>query len=126
MQAPAIFGDFEITPRKIAIGIGIILGFVGLALLYRQIDVQALHRRAEGMNGFVIFGLMTVLPLVGFPVSVTHAVAGMRFGIPLGLAMAAGSIVLQMLASYALVKVAPQLFARRLESFRKRLPQGAH
>ncbi|MEO7597870.1 MAG: hypothetical protein ABIV50_02990 [Opitutus sp.] len=126
MQAPAIIADVEFTPRKIITVIVVVAALIGLALLYRQIDVEALHQRAEGINGGLIFLLMTVLPLVGFPVTVTHAVAGARFGIPIGLALAAASIVLQMLASYALVKAAPQLFAKRLDPLRKRLPQGAH
>ena len=126
MQAPAFLADFEFTPRKILIGLAVILGLVGLTLLYRQIDVEALHRRAEGVNGFVIFFLITLLPMVGFPVSVAHAVAGVRFGIGAGIALVAVSIVLQMLASYALVKAAPKLFARHFEPLRKRLPEGAH
>jgi uncharacterized membrane protein YdjX (TVP38/TMEM64 family) len=126
MQAPAMFGDFEITPRKITVGVLVILGLVGLTFLYRLIDVQAIHQWAEGVNGFVVFSLVTILPMLGFPVSVAHAVAGVRFGIGLGLGLVAISIVLQMLASYALVKAMPKLFAKRFDSLRKKLPQGAH
>ena len=126
MQVPAFLAEFEFTPRKIIIGVAIILGLVALTLVYRQIDVEALHQRAEQLNGFAVFSLITVLPLVGFPVSVTHAVAGVRFGIGLGLVIVAASIVLQLLASYALVKLAPGLFAKRLDHLRKRLPSGAH
>ena len=126
MQAPAFIADFEFTPRKILIGILVVLALVCLTLLYRQIDVPALHRRAEGMNRFLIFFLVTLLPMLGFPVSVAHAVAGVRFGTGLGIALVSISIVLQMLASYALVKAAPKLFARRFEPLRKRLPEGAH
>jgi len=112
--------------RKLLTLGGFALGCVALVLVYRQIDVAALHRRAEGVNGVVVFALMTLLPLVGFPVSVTHAVAGVRFGLPLGIALVSLSIVLQLLASYALVKAAPRFFAQRLASLRARLPRTAH
>lgn len=117
---------FELDRRKIITIAVIIVACVAVALLYRQIDIAAVHRRAEGLNGVLVFVLMTVLPLFGFPVSVTNAVAGVRFGLPLGIALVSVSIVLQLLASYGLVKLAPKLFARRLEGLRKRLPEGAY
>jgi len=117
---------FTLDRRKlIAIAI-IVVACVGLTLLYRQIDIEAVHRRAEGINGVLVFVLMTLLPMVGFPVTVTHAVAGVRFGLPLGLTLVAVSITLQMLLSFALVKMAPHLFARRLDPLRRRLPKTAH
>lgn len=117
---------FTLDRRKILTIAGAILACIGVALLYRQIDIDAIHHRAEGLNGVLVFVLMTVLPLVGFPVTVTHAVAGMRFGLPLGLTLVAVSITLQMLASYALVKLLPGFFASRLSSLRRRLPHAAH
>lgn len=126
MQAQAVLFDFKFSPRRIATIAAIVVGLVALALLYRQIDMPALHRRAEAINGAIIFALMTVLPLVGFPVSVAHAVAGVRFGFGPGMGLMAISIVLQLLASYALVKAMPKLFERRLEPLRRRLPKGAH
>ncbi len=109
--------------------IGLIVAAVGgiaLALLYQRIDVRAAHEKAAHLNGILLFALMVVLPLVGFPVTVTHAVAGMRFGLKFGLLLVAVSTILQMLASYGLVKLAPRMFARRLEGVRRRLPSGAH
>ena len=110
---------FTLDRRKLITIAIIVIACVGLTLLYRQIDIEAVHRRAEGINGVLVFGLMTLLPMVGFPVTVTHAVAGVRFGLPLGLTLVALSITLQMLLSYALVKMAPHLFARRLEPLRE-------
>ncbi|HYP15785.1 MAG TPA: hypothetical protein VEQ65_01130 [Opitutus sp.] len=117
---------FTLDRRKLLTIAAVAAACVAVALLYRQIDVAALHERAQDIDGALIFVLMTVLPLVGFPVSITHAVAGVRFGLGLGLVLVAASIALQMLASYALVKAAPNLFARHMEPFRKRLPSAAH
>ena len=126
MQLPALLSDIEFTPRKIILGVIVVAALIGLTLLYRQIDVEAVHRRAEGLNGVMIFVLMTVLPLAAFPVSICHAVAGVRFGMGWGLFLVSISIILQLLASYALVRAAPSFFAKRLEPWRKRLPKGAH
>lgn len=117
---------FEIDRRKIVTFIAIVLACAALAFVYRQIDVQALHLRAQEVNGFLVFVFITVLPLFGFPVSVCHAIAGVRFGLGLGLALVAASVVLQLLASYALVKLAPSFFERHMERWRKKLPKAAH
>lgn len=117
---------YPIDRRKILTFIGVVVACVALALVYRQIDVEALHARAREINGFLVFVLITVLPLFGFPVSVCHAVAGVRFGLGFGLLWVSASIVLQLLASYALVKIAPSFFARHMERYRKRLPKAAH
>lgn len=116
----------ELDRRKLLIVGGVVLACVAVGLLYERIDVEAVNAWTESLNGGLVFTLMVVLPLVGFPVTVAHAVAGMRFGLALGLTLAACSIVLQLLASYALVRAAPQLFQRRLQGIREKLPEGAH
>jgi uncharacterized membrane protein YdjX (TVP38/TMEM64 family) len=103
-----------------------LIAVVGVTWGYRQIDVDALHRRAEGVNGGVVFGAMVVLPLLGFPVTVVHAVAGLRFGIGPGCALVALATLLQLVGAYGLVKLAPAFFARKLEPWRRRMPVGAH
>lgn len=108
----------------------LLLGAVGacilLALAYRQIDIADLHERARHLNGEVVFALMVLLPLAGFPVTVIQAVAGLRFGFGVGFALSALAIVLQMLASYGLVAAAPKFFAARVAPLRRRLPRTAH
>ena len=98
----------------------------GLALLYHQIDIESVRAEAAKLPGWLCFLLLTVLPLFGFPASVLHVGAGLRFGIPLGLALVWISILLQLLASYALVHWHREFFARHLQSIRKRIPKGAH
>ena len=94
-----------------------VAGIVGLVLLYRMIDVQAIHDQAKRMNGFAVFVVMTLLPIVE---------AGVRFGTGLGLALTTVSILIQLLASYALVKAAPGFFERKMAPWRKKLPEAAH
>lgn len=102
----------------------VVLGL--LALLSGRIDVSAVHRSAAQLNGFAAFALLVVLPLLGFPASILHVAAGIRFGAGLGLLLVSLSIVLQLLISYALVHLFRRRFARRFSRLRRRIPAGAH
>jgi uncharacterized membrane protein YdjX (TVP38/TMEM64 family) len=106
-----------------------VIGVPALALvvwLSLAFDVQTVHREAERLNDGVAFVCLTVLPLVGFPVSVLHVAAGLKFGVPLGLALVAASILLQLLASYGLVHWRRNYFERKFVELRRRLPPGSH
>lgn len=105
--------------------IGLVL--IGAFLLLRdRIDVEAMHAFAQRRHGGVVFALLCVLPLVGFPVSLLHVAAGVRFGAGLGLVLVSTSIGFQLLVSYALVRLWPERFAARLGDLRQRIPPGAH
>lgn len=105
----------------------LILAAVG-ALVYTRVDIEQIHQQAEQFNGFVAFALLVVLPLVGFPASLLHVAAGIRFGAVLGLALVSLSILIQLFASYAIVHVWRKHFesARWLRKVRDRIPKGAH
>jgi len=111
--------------QYLLIGAGVAV-LAGVLFFYQQIDIEAIHARADSVNGIVVFGAMVILPLAGFPVSVIHAVAGLRFGLGLGCLLVALATTLQLLAAYGLVKWMPGFFARKLEPLRKRLPVSAH
>jgi uncharacterized membrane protein YdjX (TVP38/TMEM64 family) len=105
---------------------GALVAGIGLVWLYRQIDLRALERQADRTNGAVVFAALVILPLAGFPVSVLHALAGLRFGMGRGFLLVASSIFLQLLASNRLLRLAPRLFERWLGPLRRRLPEGTH
>ncbi|WP_218280096.1 hypothetical protein [Verrucomicrobium spinosum] len=71
----------KITLHQWRLAAFLVAALLLVSWLYRQIDVAGLHDRAAHISGPVVFILMTVLPLLGFPVSVLHAVAGLRFGL---------------------------------------------
>lgn len=116
----------SLNPRQRLLLVAGLVAMIAITLAWGRIDLPALHDWAARLNGVAVFVAITFLPLVGFPVSVLHAVAGVRFGTGLGLAVTTTSILLQLLASYALVKVAPGFFSRLVEPLRKRLPEAAH
>lgn len=98
---------------------------VALGVLSEFIDVQQVQDYAEHLNGPLVYAAITLLPLVGFPVTVMHVLAGLRWGTGWGLAAAVSSIFLQLLLSYAIVRLFGHLFAHRLEAVRRRVPRGA-
>lgn len=116
----------ELPWGRIATGV-VVLGVIG-ALLYSQIDVHELHRSAARLPAGAAFALLAILPLLGFPASLLHVAAGIRFGAPLGMAVVCASIAFQLLASYAIVHVWRDRFerARWVKRVRKRIPEGAH
>jgi uncharacterized membrane protein YdjX (TVP38/TMEM64 family) len=95
---------------------------------YRYGDVAAVHRTAARLNGGVAFALLCILPLLGFPASLLHVAAGIRFGVPLGLTLVSLSIGCQLLASYGLVHLWRRRFSESpwLQRIRRRIPRGAH
>jgi len=99
---------------------------IGFFCLSRTIDLAAIHAQAERLNTTMAFSLLTILPLFGFPVSVLHVTAGIRFGVAWGLPLVALSILLQLLASYGLVHWQKEFFARKLKNLRNKIPPGAH
>lgn len=102
------------------------LAFAALAALYGLIDLDALRAKAEHMNGPLAFVLLTFLPLAGFPASALHVVVGVRFGVPLGVALVWLSILLQLLLGYGLVHWRRRFFEERFKAIRERIPPGAH
>jgi uncharacterized membrane protein YdjX (TVP38/TMEM64 family) len=111
---------------KIA-SIALVVGTIS-AVIYSQVDIATLHRKAGEFNAVAAFALLLVLPLIGFPVSLLHIAAGIRFGAGLGMVLVSSSIVLQMLASYAIVRLWRDRFehARWVGKIRERIPEGAH
>lgn len=122
-KASASLSGFTVPWRLVAVAVLIL---AGLAVLSHYITIDMVHEHADRLDGFVAFVLLTVLPLVGFPVSVLHVAAGIRFGTGLGFALVATSIILQLLASYVLVHSFRRKFSKRLAPVQEKIPRGAH
>ncbi len=109
--------------RIILLGVVVLVGVVAL---YSRIDVHRVHAYFQTWPGWAMFAAIVLLPLAGFPVSVLHVIAGMRWGPRWGIALVAISILLQLLASYALVSLFRKPFERQFARLRARLPAAAH
>lgn len=106
-----------------------VVGFALIIGLFSYFgDIDAVHAAADRLNPFAAFALLAILPLFGFPASILHIVAGIRFGGKLGLLLVSLSILLQLFASYAIVKLWRDRLDRSkwLRQVRERLPEGTH
>src|SRR3954468_12997432 len=84
--------------------LSVVVPFAAVTLLiYSQVDLGKVQAQAARLPASVAFLALVILPLLGFPASLLHIASGIRFGAPLGLALVSLSILLQLLASYAIV-----------------------
>lgn len=113
--------------RRKLVTAGVLLAVLaGFVWLRGTINLEDLHRHAGELNGGVVLLCLLILPLVGFPVSVMHAITGARFGFALGQGFVGLSILAQLAISYWIVRAAPGFFEKRFESLRRGLPPATH
>jgi uncharacterized membrane protein YdjX (TVP38/TMEM64 family) len=117
--------------RLVRAGVGFGLGFVLLIVLfYWGVDPKVFHREVESWNGWLVFLLMAVLPLIGFPASIIFVVAGAKFGSGWGLVVVSGSIAINLLASYwicsSLLRGFVEAVFRRTKYRMPQVPEGEH
>lgn len=125
---PVLFriGPMNVTRRLLIRALFVLGGVMALSALWGRIDVADLHERARQLPGIVVIAAITLLPLVGFPVSWLHLVAGVRFGFEGGMLVVAITSVLHHLLGWALTRLLPAHFFRRLEPWRLRLRGAGH
>src|SRR4051794_9704541 len=68
--------------------------------LFSTINLGEFQNWLEGCNGGLVFVLIAILPLFGFPVSLLQILAGARFGILMGFVVSTLAIVVHMFGMY--------------------------
>lgn len=126
VQVPVAPPPPRLSVAKVILLAAVVLAVGGWWWARGRTDLQVLHAHALEFNGALVFLALVLLPLAGFPVSVLHAIAGAKFGVVWGLVLVGVSIALQLVASYGIVRLAPEFFARRFEWLRQRLPPATH
>ncbi|MCC5805739.1 MAG: hypothetical protein JJU00_05355 [Opitutales bacterium] len=71
-------------------------------LAWHDFEVESLLDTLRATNPLVFLGLMTVLPLVGFPIAVFYLYAGTAFSWPLAWGLCVAALALNMAAAYVL------------------------
>lgn len=118
--------DRRVRIRRLAWAAGVVVVVALLIWFRREIDLPALRARVEEFPSGAILVCLFLLPLVGVPVSLLHAVTGAKFGLPVGMLWVSLSIAFQMAVSYGVVNLAPRFFARRFAWLTERLPPATH
>jgi len=77
----------------------IIASIIALGALSHSVSLKTIHEWGANMNGWLLFFLMALLPLVGMPMSLLAIMAGAKFGPWEGLAVAAAAVAINLAAS---------------------------
>ncbi len=89
------------TMRWSLLAIAIVVVAAVAALWIRgDFDWREITARIAAFDAVAVFALMATLPIVGFSVSVTYLVAGLKFGPVLGGVAVAGATAVHLLATY--------------------------
>lgn len=78
--------------------VGVIL--IAIGVLSHSFSLRTIHSWAVHMNGWLLFLLMSLLPLVGVPMSILCIMAGAKFGPWEGLAITAVGVAINLIASW--------------------------
>ncbi|MFH1500163.1 MAG: DUF2934 domain-containing protein [Verrucomicrobiota bacterium] len=108
--------------RLVALG----LALAGLFWLWHSIGLEELIDRAQALPAVGVIIALSLLPLIGFPVSWLHLIAGVRFGFVGGIATVAWAGLCHHFLGWLLVRVLPRRCFRRLDHWREKLVGAGH
>jgi uncharacterized membrane protein YdjX (TVP38/TMEM64 family) len=119
-------GSVAVTARRLT-GVLLVLAVVaGLGMAWGRVDVATLHARARALPAAAVVAAIALLPLSGFPVSVLHLVAGVRFDFLGGILVVAVTSVLHHVLGWALVRLLPERCFKSLGPWRRQLAGAGH
>ncbi len=119
-------GPLDVTTRLLVRAL-IVLAIIGaLSFFWSRLDIDDLHARAKALPGIGVIAAITFLPLVGFPVSWLHLIAGVRFDFLGGMLVVAVTSVLHHVLGWALFRILPNRFFARLDPWREKLRGAGH
>lgn len=119
-------GAQSVTIRHVGIGLLIVGLFAAAGLWSSKIDLGWLHAQARRLPAAGVIAGIAVLPLTGFPITWLHLAAGVRFGLPLGIAVVAMTSVIQHLLAWGLVRILPDAWFDRFAPWRLQLARTGH
>lgn len=125
---PVVFHVFgqDITKRHLwKLSAGVLL-IAALAVGYQFIDPAAFQAAAREWPAPLVVTAIALLPLVGFPVSWLHLVAGLCFGFVGGFTVVLLTTTFHHVAGWTLVRLLPRKAFKRLEPWKKKLAGAGH
>lgn len=115
-----------LTPRRIVSGVVALAAVIALAIWGHTIDLEGFHTWTKELPASGVIALIALLPVMGFPVSVLHLAAGLRFDFWGAMLIVGGTTLVHHVLSWALVRALPARCFTRLEPWRKRLVGAGH
>ncbi|MFN0130526.1 MAG: hypothetical protein ACKV19_28020 [Verrucomicrobiales bacterium] len=115
-----------VTLRHLAIGLLVFALLASAGLWSSKVDLGWLHAHARRLPAAGVIAAIAVLPLTGFPITWLHLAAGVRFSLPLGIAVVAVTSVIQHLLAWGLVRILPAAWFHRFAPWRHQLARTGH
>lgn len=119
-------GSLDVTTKRLLQAAALIAVTVTLMLFWQRLDINDLHRRAQSLSALPVIIAITLLPLIGFPVSWLHLIAGVRFGFAGGLIVVALTTMAQHMLGWLLVRVLPRRWFSGILPWREKLHGTGH
>lgn len=91
--------QYRILFWTVIIGAGLLI-----AGLCHLVHLKTIHAWGENINGWLLFALMSVLPLVGVPMSILSVMAGVKFGPGVGILVVGITAAIHLAASWWLAR----------------------
>ncbi|MBL9204094.1 MAG: DUF2934 domain-containing protein [Opitutaceae bacterium] len=99
---------------------------VALAVFWGRLDVDKLHALAREQSAVAVIAAVAITPLVGFPISLLHLIAGVRFDLVGGLAVVLFTGLIHHALGWFLVRVLPRRTFKSLTPWRAKLAGAGH
>lgn len=119
-------GRLEVTLRRLTSFLFAVAIIGTLVWFWQQLGLEELQRRAKELPAAGVIAAMAVGPLLGFPVSWLHLIAGVRFGFAGGIASVAFVGLCHHVGGWLLVRLLPQRCFRSLQPWREKLAGAGH
>lgn len=119
-------GPLDVTRRMLVRSLLAVVLVAAVSFFWGRLEIAELHARAKSLPGLAVIAAITVLPLVGFPVSFLHLIAGVRFDFWGGILVVALTTLFHHVLGWALVRVLPRRWFQRIEPWRRKLGGGAY
>lgn len=119
-------GPLAVTASTLVkLGILVALG-VALAVFWGRFDVDKLHALAREQPAVAVIAAVAITPLVGFPISLLHLIAGVRFDLVGGLTVVLFTGLIHHALGWFLVRVLPRRTFKSLTPWRAKLAGAGH
>lgn len=119
-------GPFDVTTRRLVSFLFAIAIIGTVAWFWQRLGLEELLHRARELPAVGVIAAMAVGPLLGFPVSWLHLIAGVRFGFAGGIASVAFVGLCHHVGGWLLVRLLPERCFRSLRPWREKLAGAGH
>lgn len=119
-------GPCGVTSRRLVTAALVLLGLAALLIFQRHLDLAELHARAQALPAPAVIAAIALLPLVGFPVSVLHLIAGVRFDFLGGIVVVSLTGVIHHFLGWVIVRLLSECCFARLAPWRAKLGGTGH